>query len=172
MIRRVAVCAEVGSRHEADALLNNESAVVVRRGRPRSLVLKCPDGCGDTLTINLDDRAGKAWRLYAPSNGVFSLYPSVWRDDGCRAHFIIWNSTIYLLDRNDSPALPRATNTEHKILNALSDRPLSLDDLLSAIGGNPWEVRIACDALQHQRKISATRTNNQTVYQLVTDPHR
>ena len=82
-------------RDEANLLLEEPGdAVLVERGVPRSLVMRCPDGCGETLAINLDRRAGKAWRLHTEKNATLSLYPSVWKADGCRSHFIVRQSRI------------------------------------------------------------------------------
>lgn len=81
-------------RDEAEPLLLAAGDIAgVVRGRPRSLLIKCPDGCGDTLVINLDPRAGKAWQLIERRNSM-TLYPSVWREDGCRSHFIIWRDHL------------------------------------------------------------------------------
>lgn len=89
-------------RDEAEALLEAPGdAAVVLRGQLRSLILKCPDGCGDTLSINLDPRAGKAWHL-DQRRGTLSLYPSVWRDGGCRSHFILWRDHIIWCHRFES----------------------------------------------------------------------
>jgi len=38
----------------------------------------CPDGCGERIVLNLDPRAGPAWRLYDRKEKT-TLYPSVWR---------------------------------------------------------------------------------------------
>ena len=89
---------EVEFRRDADDLtLAPGDSVAVVRGRPRSFVMACPDGCGERLTINLDQRSGLAWRLYETSRGV-TLFPSVWRDSGCRSHFIVWHDTILWCD--------------------------------------------------------------------------
>jgi hypothetical protein len=67
---------------------------LVERGVRRALVFRCPSGCGDVLSINLDARAGPAWRLRLSQRGV-TLMPSVWRTEGCRSHFVLWNNTIW-----------------------------------------------------------------------------
>jgi hypothetical protein len=36
---------------------------LVERGVLRSLVICCPDGCGEVITVNLDSRSGPAWRI-------------------------------------------------------------------------------------------------------------
>lgn len=99
-------------RDEAEPLLEMPGDVAgVFRGRPRSLLMACPDGCGDTLVINLDHRADKAW-LLDERCGKLSLYPSVWREDGCRSHFILWSDHLIWIDRfeagNDEPAYDAA----------------------------------------------------------------
>jgi hypothetical protein len=99
-------------RDEAEPLLEHPGDVArVYRGRPRSLLMACPDGCGDTLVINLDDRAGKAW-LLDERRGKLSLFPSVWPEDGCRSHFILWSDHLIWIGRfeagNDEPAYDAA----------------------------------------------------------------
>src|SRR3954466_5762253 len=90
----------VSHRAEADKLLAEPGdLVLVVRGVARSLVMMCPDGCGDIITVNLDRRAGKAWSFYKDKRGL-SLFPSVWRDTGCGAHFILWANTIFWTDRD------------------------------------------------------------------------
>lgn len=92
-------------RDEANVLLEKPGdAVLVERGVPRSLVMRCPDGCGETLTINLDRRAGKAWRMHAEKNATLSLYPSVWKADGCRSHFVVRQSRIIWCEPNSRTA--------------------------------------------------------------------
>src|SRR6267378_4236509 len=71
-------------------------AVLIERGTPRWLLLACPCGCGAELPINLDRRAGKAWRVYKHGTTTLSVYPSVWRDTDCGSHFIIWRGNILL----------------------------------------------------------------------------
>src|SRR3954470_19533554 len=94
LAREIRLCAEVEHRYDGDPLLRQPGdAVLVHRGRPRSLLIACPDGCGETLSINLDPRGGKAWRLYRKGSAI-SLSPSVWRDGGCESHFIVWRSRI------------------------------------------------------------------------------
>ena len=114
---------------------------LVARGVPRSLVMRCPDGCGDILTVNLDPRSDKAWRFYV-RDGHYSLYPSVWRDTGCGAHFIIWNDHIIWTDE----WWPTETDVDlvRKVRVLLTDRyqaPLAMADSLDDI---PWSVTQAC----------------------------
>lgn len=81
---------------------------IVHRGRPRSLIIMCPCGCGERYPINLDSRAGPAWRLYRDLETGLSLFPSVWRESGCRAHYILWRDTAFLFGAqvNSNEGLP------------------------------------------------------------------
>jgi len=102
-VQRIRDRGTVAHRRDADNLLERPGdCVLVERGVPRSLVILCPDGCGDTLTINLDRRTAKAWRFFRRRNQV-SLFPSVWRDTGCGSHFIIWNHSIIWCDLIERP---------------------------------------------------------------------
>lgn len=57
----------------------------------------CPCGCGEVLSVNLAAATAKAWRVrYEESHGL-TVWPSVWRDTGCRSHFIIRRNTARLL---------------------------------------------------------------------------
>jgi Family of unknown function (DUF6527) len=74
---------------------------VVLRGVPRWLVMQCPCGCGELLSINLDARGGKAWRLISAGKKI-SLIPSVWRTEGCETHFVFWLNTAYVMRPKDT----------------------------------------------------------------------
>src|SRR5258708_2177168 len=88
--------ATLSSREGISAYLKKPGdGVIVERGRPRWLILACPCGCGSQIPVNLDSRAGPAWRLYRRRSGV-TVYPSVWRDSDCESHFIIAHNRIYL----------------------------------------------------------------------------
>lgn len=137
----------VEHRHEADLLVRHPGqAVVVRRGVDRSLTIVCPDGCGETLTVNLDRRAGPAWRAYVESNGV-SLYPSVWRHTGCKSHFIIWRSRIYWCDLDDEFQSTSA-EFEQRVLAALDGRFRQYAEVADQLAAIPWAVLSACNRLQ------------------------
>jgi hypothetical protein len=84
----------VASSVEAPAALaSRDDFVIVERGIPRLAVFQCPCGCGDVVTLNLDSRAGKAWRL-SRRNRTVTLRPSVWRDTGCQSHFVVWGNRV------------------------------------------------------------------------------
>src|SRR4051812_11259671 len=90
----------IKSRSESGVLIEPGDYVIVERGAPRLIVMRCPCGCGDDLLINLDARSGPAWRFYSKQSGN-SLHPSYWRSSACKSHFIIWNNKIYWCSSDD-----------------------------------------------------------------------
>jgi hypothetical protein len=134
-------------RHaEALAILEKpgDMALVVR-GVPRMLVFVCPDGCGDIVPVNLDGRADKAWRYYC-RNGRSSLYPSVWRDEGCKAHFVLWNDVIRWSGLPGGETQPGValgavfSNLRRDEFRSYFQIALDMDEI-------PWAVSEACSEL-------------------------
>jgi hypothetical protein len=145
--------ARVQSRANASEHLKRPGdAVIVDRQGPRWLVMSCPCGCGAEVPVNLDPRAGPAWRIYQSSKGT-SIYPSVWRDNGCKSHFIIWRNNILLfgpgyggswiddVEEGEDELLQR-------VLEVLSDREQSAEEVSNQIPeSEPWEVLRCCRRL-------------------------
>lgn len=142
---------KVESRDAAPKLLcNNGDAVIVERGKPRLLIIRCPCGCGDDLLVNLDHRAGPAWRYYRNQHGL-SLYPSYWRDSECRSHFIIWNSHIYWChgwESDESDNWSVSPSIEDDVLKMLPENGFrSYEEMAEELNLIPWEVLQACRQL-------------------------
>ena len=157
-MRRASLKGQVEHRREADCLLSNPGDVVlVLRGVPRSLVIKCPDGCGDIITVNLDPRADKAWALYA-DRGRITLFPSVWRDSGCGAHFILWNNKIYWTE-TDRLGTDLDAVTRDNVLRLLSMKPKSYLELAKALDVIPWEILVACQLLVDENLVVEDKKN-------------
>jgi hypothetical protein len=145
--------AKVNSRASArDYLKDPGDAVIVDRQGPRWLVLSCPCGCGDEVPVNLDRRAGPAWRIYKSPKGT-SVYPSVWRDTDCKSHFIIWRNNIYVIgprygeswgdDVEDSEG-----ELVQQVLEVMSDSEQSAEEISDQIpGSEPWNVLRMCRRL-------------------------
>ena len=141
----------VKSRSEISSPLSAPSdAVLIVRGQPRWLLLKCPCGCEDEIPINLDPRAGKAWRIYGLEEKNLTIFPSVWRDTGCFSHFIIWNGQILLMDGGDlsttrsslNRSLPLYANRLKK--NWPRRGWIHYVDIADQMGEIPWDVLDAC----------------------------
>ena len=153
----------VQSRGEASQYLKSPGdAVLIERGRPRWLLLSCPCGCGDEIPINLDSRAGKAWRIYRDKKFGLSLYPSVWRDTDCESHFIIWRDRILLYGQGDDEFGSPVHSDEMVVLSkaVLSALPIagfvSYTDVADSIDEVPWDV---LDALRFLVKKGLVREN-------------
>ncbi len=107
--------------------------VLVVRGTPRGIVMSCPDDCGEHVM-----------------GGKLSIYPSVWRDSGCRAHFIIVRDRIYWCDSDRAGAPAQVEESlmigvlEH--LNHVT--ALHYEAIAASLGAIPWEVVWACAALE------------------------
>jgi hypothetical protein len=144
----------VSTRGEASAHLKSPGdAVLIERGRPRLLLLSCPCGCGEHFPINLDSRAGPAWRLYGNRNTGLSLYPSVWRESGCGSHFVIWRDKIFLFgpyeeDLDTSPQADETAQLIDVVHERLPNAQLILfSEVAEALDAIPWDVLSACRRL-------------------------
>jgi len=141
--RMVRMLAPAEYRDQAEAALSapGDAAMVVR-ARPRSVIMACPDGCGETLVINLDSRADKAWRLDMRGEGL-TLFPSVWREGGCESHFIVWRGHILWCDRFERGNREPTYNPEIEaaVLGAMDEvQPRSAVELADAIDELVWDV--------------------------------
>jgi len=155
---RFTVKSRVKSRAEASAHLKQPGdAVIVDREGPRWLILSCPCGCGAELPVNLDRRAGPAWRLYESHKGV-SIYPSVWRDTDCMSHFIIWRNNVLMLGaEHNEPWFDDSEWSEVELLErvsvTLSSNEQSCEEIADRIPGSvPWDVLRCCRRLCYQGK--------------------
>lgn len=148
--RMVRMVCEAQYRDQAEASLGAPGdASLVFRARPRSIVMACPDGCGETLVINLDSRADKAWRFDMRGGGL-TLFPSVWRDGGCESHFIVWRGHILWCDRfeegNREPDYDAVI--EPIVLGAMDPvTPRNAVEIADAINELVWEVNRAANRL-------------------------
>ncbi|QPB24581.1 DUF6527 family protein [Rhizobium sp. 007] len=160
--RKIRLQGEVEYRDESLELLKlpGDAAIVVR-GQPRSFMLKCPDGCGETLAVNLDGRTDKAWILDM-RGGEPTLFPSVWRDSGCKSHFVVWRGHVLWCDRwedgNVEPAYDPAL--EDKIWKSLpDDRLKSAVEVAYELDEIPWDVSRVCRQLARCGKAEAGTGN-------------
>lgn len=143
--------ATVPSRSAASSYLKKPGdAVIVDRQGPRWLILMCPCGCGEEFPINLDSRAGPAWRLYKHERTGLSLYPSVWRKSECKSHYIIWRNQIFLFNRYEEDFYGKTRKDESLRLTIVVREKfpirgyISFYDIAEIIGEIPWDVLMAC----------------------------
>ena len=140
----------VSHRRDADTLMERSGDfVLVNRGVLRSFVIRCPDGCGETLTINLDARTDKAWRFYRKRNQI-SIFPSVWRDTGCGSHFIIWNHVIVWCDEYDGDReviVEDEIELRQKVWSVCTKDWQHFTQIAEKLDEVPWDVNWACSQL-------------------------
>ena len=158
---------------EADASRLLERAgdfAIVERGTPRLLVMKCPDECGDTLRINLDRRTAKAWRLYRDEDGI-SLFPSVWRDTGCRSHFIVWGDSIYWNDYGDRAYRRGYDLALRRSITGLLDMSVfrSAADIAEQLGVVPWSVGAVLDLMSSEKLVEHRHFGREKKYRLAAN---
>jgi len=135
------------TRGEAAASLKMPGdTALVQRGVPRMSLMNCPCTCGDILVINLDPRAGPAWRIYR-RRGALSLYPSYWRDTKCESHFILWRNQIHWCDWGDENIWTSSNDIEEKVLEALTSQFTTYEHVAEKLQEIPWDVLQACHSL-------------------------
>lgn len=162
--RVVHVRGQVAYRDEGEALIRLPGdAAIINRGQLRSVLMKCPDGCGTTLVVNLDPRAGKAWRLDM-RGGTPTLYPSVWRDGGCGSHFIVWRGRIIWCDRWEDG------NQEPEYDVALEERTCRAFDTLRL--RSPAEVAYEIDEIPWEVSRAARRLVQKGLLEVGSGAHR
>jgi Family of unknown function (DUF6527) len=166
---QISLRGRVSTRDEASAKLDKAGdAVLVQRGQPRMLVLRCPCGCGDDLLINLDDRAGLAWRLYKNRRGT-TLYPSYWRDSACGSHFIVWNDHIYWCwgYQDEADEWEVDPLIEEGVLAELSFGEFThYYDLAERLQLIPWETLQACRQLVRKGAVVAGKQRQSGKFRL------
>ncbi|WP_366925249.1 MULTISPECIES: DUF6527 family protein [Sphingomonadales] len=147
----------VSSRAAVDLhLASPGDAVLILRGEPRWLLIQCPCGCGEEIPINLDSRAGKAWRIYGISNRQLTLFPSVWRDTGCRSHFIVWRDKVMWCGgwRSQGSVAPTVPDFATLVQEVEASWPhegwTSFVTIADALGQIPYDVQEACHHLTRE----------------------
>jgi len=167
---RYTMCGQVERYGEAVALLAKpgDCALVVRGGVQRQFVMKCPDGCGESLSVNLDARSGKAWRLYE-RRGRWSLFPSIDRPTGCQSHFVLWHSRVLWCDFDDYRDTVDATPVgADRILPLLAGGPANYVHLADQLDEIPWDILTACRSLVRVGQLAEREGLERGVFLLVT----
>jgi hypothetical protein len=116
--------------------------------------MHCPCGCEDTLVINLDKRAGPAWRIYRRGEAL-SLFSSYWRDTKCESHFILWKNKICWCSWDDDSYWSNSNGIEERVLHALPEHFIPYHELAEQLQEVPWDVLQACHALVRKKRAAA-----------------
>jgi hypothetical protein len=123
-----------------------DCVIVERGGVTRLLVMKCPDGCGEVISVNLDRRSGPAWRLYR-RRGIWSLYPSIDKPSGCESHFILSRGKIIWTDADwyyDDSVLEKVEDIRRYLAGREFTSYVEIADHLDAV---PWDTLLGCRVL-------------------------
>jgi hypothetical protein len=139
----------VVSRHgeAVSSLKKSGDCLLVDRGYPRNLLFKCPDGCGEIITVNLDPASGPAWKYYC-RDGLHTLYPSVVLTTGCKSHFILYRDKIMWCDYDRNPKKGLVDDGLLITVNGnLTKKPLHYAVLAEQLGELPWDIFWACREL-------------------------
>ncbi len=57
--------------------------------------MQCPCGCGRTIELLVIDEAKPRWDYKVDADGLPSLHPSVWLNNGCCSHFWLKKGRIH-----------------------------------------------------------------------------
>lgn len=77
-----------------DAVAGGQLYVVGDDGFAWCAALLCPCGCGETLQMSLLSEGRPRWKFEEHNDGTPTLHPSVWRQVGCRSHFVLRKGVV------------------------------------------------------------------------------
>jgi|ERR1051326_7849783 len=83
---RVLYSSEVTNNSSIDA---GKVYVVRSQGHTKWAQFRCPCGCGDVILLNLSASRRPKWIVRRDIFGRATIFPSIWRTEGCRSHFFI-----------------------------------------------------------------------------------
>lgn len=170
-VNKIVFRGKVETRDAAAPMLKNSGEfVIVERGKPRMIIMRCPCGCGDDLIMNVDGRVGKAWRYYRNQYGM-SLYPSYWRDAACESHFIIWNNNIYWCsgwESEESETWSVSHDLEEIVRKNLSAEFTKYYDVAERLDLIPWEVLQACRQLVKRGIVESGKKEQYGEFRLIS----
>lgn len=96
--------------------LHANTLYLVGDSQPWQAALLCPCGCGAPIQLSLLPTDSPSWTVSSGRKGV-TLSPSIWRTDGCRAHFFVRDSHFFVRDSIVVPAEtdPRARRAQRHL---------------------------------------------------------
>lgn len=80
---------EVHGELPPSKLLSRDLLLLREGGDAWSVLMRCPCGCGQPVELPLIREARPRWSLRVDEDGYPTLAPSVWRLEGCRAHYFV-----------------------------------------------------------------------------------
>ena len=117
-------------------------------------IIKCPCGCGEELLINLDARAGQAWRLYVRSHkGVnqVTLYPRFGGIPSARAILSFGAIEFFFFGARDGDDIDFDDGllqvADDAVLALLTDQPTHFTEIADRLDIIPGDAQRACRRL-------------------------
>jgi hypothetical protein len=52
-------------------------------------VMQCPCGCKESIHLNFVHGHDAVWTYRVKRDGTITLFPSIWKNHGCRSHFFV-----------------------------------------------------------------------------------
>jgi hypothetical protein len=79
----------------SDEISPGTLVVVAPNDKPKWVMFRCPCPCSELITLSLQEVHKPHWSLQKTIDGRGTLYPSVWRTQGCRSHFWIKDGRVF-----------------------------------------------------------------------------
>jgi hypothetical protein len=70
-------------------LQRNKFYIAGERPNAWGAAMVCPCGCGEVIELNLLKQTRPSWSVHEHPDKTISVTPSVWRQMGCRSHFVL-----------------------------------------------------------------------------------
>lgn len=77
-----------------DELLENKVYIVKNNSISKWILMKCPCGCMDTITLSLMKTYRPNWKMSIDKKKRITLNPSIWKQEGCESHFFIIKNKV------------------------------------------------------------------------------
>jgi hypothetical protein len=85
---------EVATTPSNETVKAGEFYHVVYSGVDYWVLFRCPCGCGDLISLTLQKSHNPHWQVSTSHSHRPTLYPSVWRNKGCKSHFWVHDGSI------------------------------------------------------------------------------
>lgn len=99
---------EVAATPPSETVRVGEFYHVVYAGTEYWVLFRCPCKCGDVISLQLQRAQHPHWKINLSRAGRPTLYPSVWRNTGCKSHFWVNDGFVnWCDDSGRAPHLAR-----------------------------------------------------------------
>ena len=151
-------------------LQESGDVALVERGRPRHLIVRCPCGCGDDISLNVDPEAGPCWRLLRRGEAL-TVMPSVWRETGCESHFFLWRDEVDWLDWYAYGDGVVDTSLRERVARALDAHEFrSVHEVAFEIDASLHTVFRACQELVHEARAVEGTGRERGLFRALSSP--